>query len=134
MWQNIVDWLVYGLMGLDKNNKLSEALNFFIYDGIKILVMVSVIIFVVTFIRTYFNTDKVREYLSKKHPMVGHVAAALFGVVTPFCSCSAVPLFLGFMQARIPVGVAFSFLISVIGDDVPLPLSNHNTYSSPRSS
>ncbi len=112
IWQSIVDTLVYGIFGFVRNSQIGEALDFFIFDSVKIILMVSVIIFAVTFTRSYFNTEKVRLYLSRKHPLVGHIAAALFGIVTPFCSCSAVPLFLGFMQARIPVGVAFSFLIS----------------------
>ncbi|HRF56977.1 MAG TPA: permease, partial [Campylobacterales bacterium] len=70
------------------------------------------IIFCVTLLRSYFSTEKVRVYLSKKHEFVGNVFAALFGIITPFCSCSAIPLFLGFLQARIPLGVTFSYLIS----------------------
>lgn len=112
MWQGFVDLLVYGWFGMPKDDAYAKAVNFFIYDGIKIMVMLGVIIFFVTLLRSWFNTEKVRDYLAGKHPLVGHVAAAMFGIVTPFCSCSAVPLFLGFMQARIPVGVAFSFLIS----------------------
>lgn len=112
MWQTIVDSMVYSWLGLTRGDRYAEALNFFVYDGIKILVMLCVIIFAVTLVRSWFDTEKVRKFLIGKHPLVGHVAASLFGIVTPFCSCSAVPLFLGFMQARIPVGVAFSFLIS----------------------
>lgn len=112
MWQMAVDSVIYGWFGLSRGDRYAEALNFFVYDGIKILAMLTVIVFAVTLVRSWFNTEKVREYLAGKHPVVGHTAAAMFGIVTPFCSCSAVPLFLGFMQARIPVGVAFSFLIS----------------------
>ncbi len=112
MWQEFVDLLVYGWFGMPKDDACAKAVNFFIYDGIKIMAMLGVIIFFVTLLRSWFNTEKVRDYLAGKHPLAGHTAAAMFGIVTPFCSCSAVPLFLGFMQARIPVGVAFSFLIS----------------------
>jgi hypothetical protein len=112
MWQESVDILVYEWLQLPHGEKLSDALNFFIYDTIKILFLLIVIIFVVTLLRSYFSTEKVREYLSKKHEYTGNILAALFGIITPFCSCSAIPLFLGFLQARIPLGVTFSFLIS----------------------
>ncbi len=85
---------------------------FFIYDTIKIFILLVTIIFAVSFLRTYFNTEKVRVYLQGKSEFSGNILAALFGIITPFCSCSAIPLFLGFMQARIPVGITFSFLIS----------------------
>lgn len=112
MWQESVNILVYEWLKLPHGDKLSDALNFFIYDTVKILFLLIVIIFVVTLLRSYFSTEKVREYLSKKHEYTGNVLAALFGIITPFCSCSAIPLFLGFLQARIPLGVTFSFLIS----------------------
>ncbi|BBG66288.1 transporter [Hydrogenimonas sp.] len=110
MWKEAVDGFVYHTLGL--SGKAAEALDFFIYDTVKIFVLLTVIIFIVTFLRSFFPTEKVRDYLSRKHPLVGHVFAALFGIVTPFCSCSAIPLFLGFLQARIPLGVTFSYLIS----------------------
>lgn len=112
MWQKSVNILVYEWLQLPQGEKLSDALNFFIYDTVKILFLLIVIIFIVTLLRSYFSTEKVREYLSKKHEYTGNVLAALFGIITPFCSCSAIPLFLGFLQARIPLGVTFSFLIS----------------------
>ncbi|MDD2781521.1 permease [Sulfuricurvum sp.] len=112
MWQESVNVLVYEWLKMPQGDKLSDALNFFIYDTVKILFLLIVIIFIVTLLRSYFSTEKVREYLSKKHEYTGNVLAALFGIITPFCSCSAIPLFLGFLQARIPLGVTFSFLIS----------------------
>lgn len=112
MWQESVNVLVYEWLKMPQGEKLSDALNFFIYDTVKILFLLIVIIFIVTLLRSYFSTEKVREYLSKKHEYTGNVLAALFGIITPFCSCSAIPLFLGFLQARIPLGVTFSFLIS----------------------
>lgn len=112
MWQESVDILVYEWLKMPQGDKLSDALNFFIYDTVKILFLLIAIIFIVTLLRSYFSTEKVREYLSKKHVYTGNVLAALFGIITPFCSCSAIPLFLGFLQARIPLGVTFSFLIS----------------------
>ncbi|MBV5335142.1 MAG: permease [Sulfuricurvum sp.] len=112
MWQESVNILVYEWLQLPHEEKLSDALNFFIYDTVKILFLLTVIIFAVTLLRSYFSTEKVREYLSRKHEYTGNVLAALFGIITPFCSCSAIPLFLGFLQARIPLGVTFSYLIS----------------------
>lgn len=112
MWQESVDRLIYEWLAMPKGDKLSDVLNFFIYDTVKIIFLLSVIIFAVTLLRSYFSTEKVREYLAKKHEFTGNVLAALFGIITPFCSCSAIPLFLGFLQARIPLGVTFSYLIS----------------------
>lgn len=112
MWQESVNTIVYQWFGLSKGDELADALNFFIYDTIKILFLLTTIIFAITLLRSYFSTEKVREYLSKKHEYTGNILAALFGIITPFCSCSAIPLFLGFLQARIPLGVTFSYLIS----------------------
>jgi uncharacterized membrane protein YraQ (UPF0718 family) len=111
-WESLSSIIVFDIFGLLKGTHLGEALNFFIYDTIKIWFLLLVIIYVVSFLRTFFNTEYVRAYLSGKSKLTGNVLAALFGVITPFCSCSAIPLFLGFMQARIPKGVTFSFLIS----------------------
>ena len=111
-WEYLVDVLVYGILKLDKASALGSALHFFIYDTVKIYILLVCIIFAVSFLRTYFNTEKVRVYLQGKSEFTGNVLAALFGIITPFCSCSAIPLFLGFMQARIPLGITLSFLIS----------------------
>lgn len=111
-WEKFVDFLVFKLLGLDKEAHLTQALHFFIYDTIKIFILLIVIIFLVSYLRTYFNTEKVRVYLQGKSEFTGNILAAVFGIITPFCSCSAIPLFLGFMQARIPIGITFSFLIS----------------------
>ncbi len=112
MWQAAVDLFVYGWLGIARGDRIADALNFFIYDTVKILFLLTVIIFAVTLLRSYFSTEKVREYLSKRHEFTGNILASLFGIITPFCSCSAIPLFLGFLQARIPIGVTFSYLIS----------------------
>ncbi|MGA9045896.1 permease [Sulfuricurvum sp.] len=112
MWQESVNVLVYEWLKMPEGDKLSDALNFFIYDTVKILFLLTTIIYAVTLLRSYFSTEKVREYLSRRHEYTGNVLAALFGIITPFCSCSAIPLFLGFLQARIPLGVTFSYLIS----------------------
>ncbi|MDY0264853.1 MAG: permease [Sulfurospirillum cavolei] len=111
-WERIVDLLISDLFGMDKGSSIGGAVHFFIYDTLKIYMLLVLIIFAVSFLRTYFNTEKVRVYLQGKSEVTGNVLASLFGVITPFCSCSAIPLFLGFMQARIPIGITFSFLIS----------------------
>ncbi|WP_458700466.1 permease [Sulfurospirillum sp. 1307] len=110
MWKQLVDYLTVDILGLEGH--LNEAINFFIYDVGKIWFLLITIIFVVSYLRTHFNTEYVRAHLQGKSQFYGNVLAALFGIITPFCSCSAIPLFLGFIQARIPLGVTFSFLIS----------------------
>jgi hypothetical protein len=111
-WEKIVNNLVYGLLGLDPTAQSTQALHFFIFDTVKIYILLVGIIFLISFLRTYFNTQKIRAYLQRQNTFTGNILAALFGIITPFCSCSAIPLFLGFMQARIPMGITFSFLIS----------------------
>jgi len=110
MWKELVDHLTVDTLGL--TGRINDTINFFIYDTVKILFLLIVIIFVVSYLRTHFNTEYVRAHLQGKSELYGNVLAAFFGIITPFCSCSAIPLFLGFIQARIPLGVTFSFLIS----------------------
>lgn len=112
MWKSFVDWLVYGLFGLSKHSHLAEALNFFIYDFVKIFFLLSVIIFAVAIIRGFFPPERTKKILGKFPETLGNVMAALLGIVTPFCSCSAVPLFIGFIEAGVPLGVTFSFLVA----------------------
>jgi uncharacterized membrane protein YraQ (UPF0718 family) len=109
-WQGLVEYLIYGVFGFAGH--LGEAISFFLYDTVKILFLLLSIIFAVSYLRTYFNTEYVRAYLQGKSEFTGNILAALFGIITPFCSCSAIPLFLGFIQARIPIGITFSYLIS----------------------
>ena len=111
-WEKSVDYLIYTLLDFDKTNHLASALHFFIFDTVKIFVLLITIIYLVSILRTWFNVEKVRAYLQGKSLLLGNVLASLFGIITPFCTCSAIPLFLGFIQARIPIGVTFSFLIS----------------------
>jgi uncharacterized membrane protein YraQ (UPF0718 family) len=106
------DMVTYQWFSLTKGSHLADAVNFFIYDTLKIFIMLSVIIFVVAIIRSYFPPEKTRKILSYKREYAGNIVAALLGIVTPFCSCSAVPVFIGFVEAGIPLGVTFSFLIS----------------------
>ncbi len=110
MWQKLVDYITVDVLGL--SGSINGVVNFFIYDVVKIWFLLVLVIFVISYLRTHFNTEYVRAYLQDKSEFYGNVLASLFGVITPFCSCSAIPLFLGFIQARIPLGVTFSFLIS----------------------
>lgn len=110
--QEMVNYLTYTIWSLDPNSAIGSAVNFFIYDTIKILILLAVLIFIISFVRTYISPAKVRKVVSGRNEYIGNVLAALLGIITPFCSCSAVPLFIGFVEAGIPLGVTFSFLIS----------------------
>ena len=111
--QWLADRFTYNLLNLNPDSALAKSVDFFIYDTIKILILLSVIIFVISLIRSYFPPEKTKKFLtSLKFPILNNFLAALIGIVTPFCSCSAVPLFLGFVQAGVPLGVTLSFLIS----------------------
>lgn len=110
--QIFVNWLVYSLFSLKKGSILGEAINFFIYDTIKIFILLAVIIFAVSYIRTYLAPERVKKLLSKKFEIFGNMAASTIGIFTPFCSCSAVPLFIGFVESGVPLGVTFSYLIA----------------------
>src|SRR5512136_695184 len=112
MFQGISQYIVYDFFGMAHGSKLSSALDFFLYDTAKILILLSVIIFAISFIRSFFPPERTRGILSHKKEFIGNILAALLGVVTPFCSCSAVPLFIGFVEGGVPLGVTFSFLIS----------------------
>lgn len=111
--QQIADWFVFDLLQLEKGQHLAEALNFFIYDTTKILLLLFIIIFLMGIVNSYFPIDKVRNFLSR-NKLYGfeYLMASLFGVVTPFCSCSSVPLFIGFVKGGIPLGVTFAFLVT----------------------
>ncbi len=104
-------WLVFNVFGLDPNAQFAKALDFFIYDSIKILLMLFGMIFAVGFLRTFLSQEKLKGWLAKRGAL-GNFMAALFGAVTPFCSCSSIPLFFSFLKAGIPLGITFSFLIT----------------------
>ena len=110
--QIFANWLVYSLLNLQQGSVLGEAINFFIYDSIKIFILLAVIIFAVSYIRTYLAPEKVKKILSKKFEIFGNMTASTIGIFTPFCSCSAVPLFIGFVESGVPLGVTFSYLIA----------------------
>ncbi len=108
----IADFLVYRLMNLSPESRFGDTLHFFVYDTMKIFLLLSVIIFAVSIVRTYFPPERTKKILSHRKVFIGNILAAFLGVVTPFCSCSAVPLFIGFVEAGVPLGVTFSFLIA----------------------
>ena len=108
----LADWFAFGLLGLERGSHLGEAIAFFALDVPKVLLLLLGIVTLVTFARSYFPAERVRDALAGRGRLAGTAAAAGFGVITPFCSCSAVPLFIGFVEAGIPLGVTFAFLIS----------------------
>ena len=108
----LADVVTYSLFRLTPGTRTADALNFFVYDTVKIFLMLSVIIFAVSIIRSFFPPERTKKILSHKRAFIGNIMAALLGVVTPFCSCSAVPVFIGFVEAGVPLGITFSFLIS----------------------
>ena len=110
--QEISDFIVFRVFQMTPEKHLTEALRFFIFEVPKVLMLLVLIIFLVGLIRTYFSPEKTRKALEGKSLFTGNVMASLLGIVTPFCSCSAIPLFLGFVEAGIPLGVTFSFLIA----------------------
>ncbi|MFA7404404.1 MAG: permease [Pelobacteraceae bacterium] len=112
MLKSFADYVVFTIIGLVPESRSGEALDFFIYDTLKIFLLLTTIIYIVAIIRTSFPPEKTKRLLSHKREYVGNVLAALLGIVTPFCSCSAVPLFIGFVESGVPLGVTFSFLIS----------------------
>jgi hypothetical protein len=106
------DWVTYSVLGLVQGTPLASSVNFFIYDSIKVTLMLAVIVFAVAIVRTYITPQKVKKWVAGRPEGVGNVVAALLGIPTPFCSCSAVPLFIGFVESGVPLGITFSFLIA----------------------
>jgi len=111
--EHMAQWLVYNVLGMNPEDHLAKALDFFIYDSIKILLLLFTVVFLMGIINSYFPIDRVKNYLSR-NKLYGteYFMASLFGVVTPFCSCSSVPLFIGFVRGGIPLGVTFAFLVT----------------------
>jgi hypothetical protein len=110
--QPLSDWIIDSALGLEKGRHFTEALRFFIFEVPKVLMLLALIIFFVGIIRSYFSPEKTRKILEGKSTFTGNILASLLGIVTPFCSCSAIPLFLGFVESGVPLGVTFSFLIA----------------------
>jgi uncharacterized protein len=110
--QPLTDWLIDSVLGMTKGAHLTESLRFFVFEFPKVIMLLTLIIFLVGIIRTYFTPERTRKALEGKKTFTGNVMASALGIVTPFCSCSAIPLFLGFVESGVPLGVTFSFLIS----------------------
>ena len=111
--QNFADWLIYSVFGIGVETHLGTALNFFVYDTLKILILLFIIVFFMGIINSYFPVEKLKNYLHRKKLYgLEYLFASIFGAITPFCSCSSVPLFIGFVQGGIPLGVTFAFLIT----------------------
>jgi len=110
--QPVTDWLIDTIFGMKKGAHLTEALRFFIFEFPKVLMLLILIIFFVGILRSYFTAERTRKALEGKSTFMGNIMASLLGIVTPFCSCSAIPLFLGFVESGVPLGVTFSFLIA----------------------
>lgn len=111
MWKQSVEWILFSFFQLP-DTTLAGALNFFIYDTGKIFALLFVIIFAISLIRSFFPIEKSRTMIAKLPPVLGNILASFLGILTPFCSCSAVPLFIGFVNGGIPLGVTFSFLVA----------------------
>ena len=112
MFLYIADLLVYGLFRLEPSSALGQSLHFFVYDVLKIAFSILLVITIISFIRTYISPRRIREWLSRRAFGAGYIFAAMFGAISPFCSCSSIPLFIGFLEAGVPMGVAFAFLIT----------------------
>ncbi|MBN2086923.1 permease [Candidatus Peregrinibacteria bacterium] len=112
MFQYIAGIITYNLFNLTNGSKIADTVNYFFYDVFKILFLIFVVVTVIAFLRSFFDPNKFKNNLLKLPFGLGNLGAALFGAVTPFCSCSSIPLFIGFIESRLPLGIAFSFLIT----------------------
>lgn len=112
MIQGFTDWLVFSIFNFDAASKIGSSVNFFVYDTIKIYFLIIVVVAVIALLRTFLPPHKIKEVLSKQKFGTGNLAASMLGAITPFCSCSSIPLFIGFIKAEVPLGIAFSFLIT----------------------
>ena len=110
--EDIINWLFSDLFGINEESLLFKSLSFFVYDVIKIFILLSVLIFLASYIQSYFSAERTRKILSKFKGIWANIISALLGTLTPFCSCSSIPIFIGFTKAGLPIGVTFSFLIS----------------------
>lgn len=111
--QHFADWLIYSVFGVGAETHLGTALNFFVYDTLKILILLFLIVFLMGIVNAYLPIEKLRDFLHRKKLYgLEYLFASIFGAITPFCSCSSVPLFIGFVQGGIPLGVTFAFLIT----------------------
>lgn len=112
MFLKFADWFVYGILGFKADTGFGSALHFFVYDVLKILFLLFTIITVIAFLRSYIDNNKLRSYIEKQPKFIAHLLASIFGAITPFCSCSSIPVFIGFIEAGVPFGIAMSFIIT----------------------
>ncbi|MBN2306570.1 permease [Candidatus Peregrinibacteria bacterium] len=112
MFELLSDWLVYSVFGLAQSTREAEIFHFFIYDLLKIYLLMLIVVLVISFIRSYLPPHRIRKLMMRQRFGTGNILAALLGAVTPFCSCSSIPLFIGFLEAEIPLGIAFSYIIT----------------------
>lgn len=112
MFIKLADWFVYGILGLSGVTKLGKALHFFVYDVMKILFLLFVVITLISFLRSYINNQRIKSFIEKQPKFLANFLASVFGAITPFCSCSSIPVFIGFIESGLPFGVAMSFLIT----------------------
>lgn len=112
MVKQFADFVTYTLMGLTPGSRPGEALNFFVYDTVKILLLLIVMIYLIGLVRVSLPVERVRGYLAGRHRLIGYILGSVFGAITPFCSCSSIPVFLGFISAGIPVGMTMAFLLT----------------------
>lgn len=112
IFTRLADWVVYGLLSLSPDTKLGDALHFFVEDVSKIYVLLVVMIYLIALARASLNVERVRDFLAGRHRGVGYLLGSGFGAITPFCSCSSIPVFLGFTSAGIPVGITMAFLLT----------------------
>src|SRR5664279_1613843 len=108
----LADWLAFRALGLAPGSRLGEAVAFFVYDGPKVLLLLGLVVLGVSFVQTFISPERTRDLLARHTGIWGNLLASLLGIFTPFCSCSAVPLFIGFVRVGVPLGVTFSFLVS----------------------
>lgn len=112
IFTDLADWLTFILFGLSPNSKLGDAVHFFIEDTTKIFFLLVIMIYFIALLRASLNIERVRDYLASKNRFIGYLTGSIFGAITPFCSCSSIPVFLGFISAGIPVGITMSFLLT----------------------
>lgn len=112
MIEKFADWVTYTLLNLSPDSPAGSSVHFFIFDSIYVTIMMMLVVFFIAIIRSFITPQKIRKWLGGRHEGVGNVIAALLGIPTPFCSCSAVPMFIGFIESGVPLGVTFSFLIA----------------------
>tara|TARA_Y100001960_G_scaffold329659_1_gene421602 strand:- start:169 stop:1179 length:1011 start_codon:yes stop_codon:yes gene_type:complete len=123
MFEKLGDLVAYDLLNLVKGTQLADAVHFFVMDVSKILVLVTIIMFIISFFRSKIDNDKIKEYIESKPKWLSYIIAVCLGAVTPFCSCSSIPLFIGFIEAKIPFGIVMAFLItSPMINEVAVPI------------